>query len=152
MSSLSFPDVNVWLALLLEDHAHRPPAVAWWQQADSPETIAFCRITQISVLRLLTTPAAMNQRPLTMPEAWAAYDRLYEDDRVAYLHEPMGLEPHFRRAASSQAASPKVWADAYLLAYTDALEGSLVTFDRALAARTQRAILLGEAVIAANQI
>jgi hypothetical protein len=31
MTSLSFPDVNVWLALMLEDHIHRRAALRWWQ-------------------------------------------------------------------------------------------------------------------------
>jgi hypothetical protein len=30
MPSLSFPDVNVWLAVLLADHIHRPAAKEWW--------------------------------------------------------------------------------------------------------------------------
>lgn len=149
MNSLSFPDVNVWLALMLADHALRPSAVSWWQQEQGPEIIGFCRVTQVSVLRLLTTPAAMNGRPLTMTEAWAAYDRLFEDERVAFFHEPLSLDTHFRRFASSEQASPKVWADAYLLAYTSALDGALVTFDRALSARSPRGVLL-EAISAAG--
>ena len=76
MTSLSFPDVNVWLALLLADHTHRVSAGEWWK-SDTSQAIAFCRATQISVLRLLTTSAAMNGKPLTMRQAWQAYDRLF---------------------------------------------------------------------------
>jgi len=73
MSSLSFPDINVWLALLLEDHVHRRAAKQWWD-ADRSEAVGFIRLTQVGVLRLLTTPAAMNGKPLTMSAAWSAYD------------------------------------------------------------------------------
>ncbi len=52
---------------------HHLSAKTWWQ-ADGSEIIAFSRVTQISLLRLLTTAAAMNNKPLTMPEAWDAYD------------------------------------------------------------------------------
>ena len=53
-------------------------------ESDSSTTIAFSRFTQISVLRLLTTAAAMNGKPLTMGAAWRAYDRLFEDDGLRY--------------------------------------------------------------------
>jgi len=33
----------------------------------------------------------MNGKPLTMSAAWHAYDRLFEDDRVALLPEPDSL-------------------------------------------------------------
>jgi predicted nucleic acid-binding protein len=81
MASSSFPDVNVWLALLLENHTSRAAARNWWE-SDQSEVIGFSRFTQIGVLRLLTTGAAMNGKPLTMNQAWKAYDRLFEDDRV----------------------------------------------------------------------
>lgn len=131
-TSLSFPDV-VWLALLLEDHVHRSRARVWWEATDA--TIAFTRFTGLSVLRLLTTAGAMNGRPLGMDAAWRAYDRLFEDDRVAFAPEPAEVEARFREYASGRTASPKVWADAWLLAFAKAANGTLVTFDRALAAR-----------------
>ena len=73
MSSLSFPDISVWLALLIEDHIHRPAAVAWWRVGRSGQ-IAFSRLTPTGVLRLLNTSAAMNGQRLSMAEAWSAYD------------------------------------------------------------------------------
>jgi len=111
-TSLSFPDVNVWLALILEHHVHRPVAQTWWKAIDS--RIALTRFTEISVLRLLTTHAAMDGKPLRMDAAWRVYDRLFEDDRVAFFPEPAGVEAHFREYASARTASPKLWADAWL--------------------------------------
>jgi predicted nucleic acid-binding protein len=104
-TSLSFPDVNVWLALLLENHVHRRPARAWWQASETQ--IAFTRFTQISVLRLLTTPAAMDGRPLAMAEAWRVHDRLFEDDRVVFYPEPAGVELRFRAQTAAITPSPK---------------------------------------------
>lgn len=141
MSLLTFPDVNVWLAVVLEDHVHRETAKRWWSD-DRSDTLAFVRFTQIAVLRVLTTAAAMNEQPLSMAEAWAAYDRLYEDDRVAFLKEPDPLEARFRHHASLKTASPKLWADAFLLAFADCAGGTIVTFDRALARRAGHAVLL----------
>jgi predicted nucleic acid-binding protein len=128
MTSSTFPDVNVWLAVLLADHMHRAPA-------------------RIGVLRLLTgfsqaRAAAMNGKPLTMSAAWHAYDRLFEDDRVALLPEPDSLDPAFRNLSRSRRASPKVWADAYIVAFAARSNGTLVTFDRALANRKANCLLL----------
>jgi toxin-antitoxin system PIN domain toxin len=141
MTSLSFPDVNVWLALLLADHVHRTAARRWWE-SDDAETIVFCRSTQISVLRLLTTAAAMNGKPLTMKQAWHAYDRLLEDDRVGLVREPDGMEETFRKLSSARIASPKVWADAYLTAFAAQLNATLVTFDHALESKAAHCLVL----------
>jgi toxin-antitoxin system PIN domain toxin len=141
MTSSSFPDVNVWLALLLEDHIHRPAARQWWK-SDQSSVIGFLRLTQMSVLRLLTTAAAMNGRPLRMREAWVAYDRLFADDRVAFVAEPAGTEARFREHARDNHPSPKLWADAWLLAFAERAGGSVITFDRALAGRARNRVLL----------
>jgi uncharacterized protein len=141
MTSLSFPDVNVWLALLLGDHVHRPSARAWWESSTA-ESIVFCRITQVGVLRLLTAAAAMNGRPLTMQQAWRAYDRLFEDDRVALVREPDGMEEQFRNLSSLRSASPKAWTDAYLAAFAARMSATLVTFDHAMGARAADCLVL----------
>ena len=140
MTSLSFPDVNVWLALILENHVHRAAALAWWGRADG--VAAFLRITQLSVLRLLTTNAAMDGQALTMAVAWQAYDRLFEDDRVVFYPEPSGLEANFRQLSKATLASPKVWADAYLVAFASGHQGQLVTFDRTLENRGANCLVL----------
>ena len=138
MSLLSCPDVNVWLALLRADHIHREIATSWWSEDQSDEVL-FCRFTQMGVLRLLTTASAMNNQPLTMRAAWSAYDRLLQDNRVVLVPEPSGLEEVFRAIASAAAASPKVWADAYLVAFAEQTGSRVVTFDKGLAARASSA-------------
>jgi predicted nucleic acid-binding protein len=83
----------------------------------------------------MTTAAVMDGKPLTMSEAWRVYDRLYDDDRVTFVAEPPEVDKRFREKATGRTASPKVWADAWLLAVAQGAEGVLVTFDKALASR-----------------
>jgi toxin-antitoxin system PIN domain toxin len=138
--SLAFPDVNVWLALASEEHTLRDGALGWWRHYDGQ--IAFCRITQMGLLRLLTTAAVMNARPLSMKEAWSVYDGFLGDERVEFLNEPPAVERAFRGLSSAAHASPKLWADAYLTALAAECGASIVTFDRSLARRSRGAVFL----------
>jgi toxin-antitoxin system PIN domain toxin len=142
MNLLSFPDVNVWLALATSEHVHHGSATKWWQQATG--RIAFSRITQLGFLRLMTTAAAMDWKPLSMAEAWNVHDRLFEDDRVVFVSEPTAAENGFRQFTSGGVASPKLWADAWLLAFAHAAEGTVITLDRTLAARGALCLLGSE--------
>jgi toxin-antitoxin system PIN domain toxin len=137
--SLVFPDVNVWMALAVM-HVHQSVAFDWWRQ--EPGAIGFCRLTQFGLLRLLTTSAAMEGKPLSMKHAWNAYDVLSGDERVEFVPEPTAVERAFRGLSSSIHASPKLWADAYLTAFATECGGSIVTFDRSLARRSRNSVLL----------
>ena len=68
----------------------------------------------------------------TMFEAWALWDKVCADDRIALLSEPEAIEPQFRRLSRLRRSSPKVWADAYLVAFATVAGLKLVTFDRGL--------------------
>jgi len=50
MKKTLLPDVNVWLALVFNAHAHHPSALAWFNSL-SGETCHFCRLTQLGFLR-----------------------------------------------------------------------------------------------------
>ena len=141
MTSLTLPDVNVWLALAMEDHAHHRLAVRWWNDTES-ESIAFCRFTQIGMMRVLTTSSAMNGKPLTMDRAWGVYDAFYKDPRVIFAGEPASVDEVFRESAAGNIASPKLWADAWLAALAIRSAATLVTFDKALALRSSGECLL----------
>lgn len=134
MNTLNFPDSNVWLALLWERHIHSDRAREWFER-DSGAQFFFCRFTQLTVLRLLTTASILGEDTLTMSAAWAVWDRTWADTRVALLGEPIELETEFRSRSRLSSASPKVWADAYLLAFAAVAGLKLVTFDRALKSR-----------------
>ena len=138
-ATLSIPDINVWLALAAPEHMHAALARQWWEQHDG--LIAFSRLSQLGFLRLTTTAAAMDSKPLTMDEAWQVYDRFYDDERVTFVSETEDAEERFRENAVGRAASPKQWADAWLLALASAACGVLVTFDKALEARGAHCLL-----------
>lgn len=142
MPALSFPDINVWLAIAAPEHIHAPIAREWWKQENG--VIAFCRLTQLGFLRLMTTAAVMDGKPLSMSEAWRVHDRLYHDDRVMFVSEPPDVDRRFREKATGRTASPKTWADAWLLAVAQTAQGVLVTFDRALADRGAICLLATE--------
>jgi toxin-antitoxin system PIN domain toxin len=129
MTKRSFPDVNVWFALAVADHPHHEPALVWWNEESS--LAGFSRLTQLGLLRLLTTVSAMGGQPLTNEEAWRVYDGFLSDSRVRIFPELPALEDLFRSYSSLRQASPKVWVDAYLAAHASANEAVLVSFDQA---------------------
>lgn len=134
MNTLNFLDANVWLALVWKRHIHSEKAREWFERS-SEEKFLFCRISQITVLRLLTTASVMGNDVRKMPEAWSLWDKVCADDRVTFVSEPETIEHEFRRLSALCSPSPKVWADAYLLAFASAAGLKLVTFDRGLGMR-----------------
>lgn len=134
MNTLNFLDANVWLALLWSRHIHSEKAREWFDRS-SDEKFLFCRIIQITVLRLLTTAKVMGTDVKKMAEAWDLWDKVCADDRIAFLSEPEAIEPEFRRLSALRSPSPKVWADAYLIAFASVAGLKLVTFDRGLRSR-----------------
>ncbi len=141
MHRSNFLDANVWLALIWDRHEHASVARSWFEQS-AEGSFLFCRFTQLTVLRLLTTVAVMGHDVRTMEGAWNIWDQLTADERIVFLTEPDDLEVHFRQHARLPTASPKVWADAYLLAFAQAAGLTLVTFDRALGSRTGASVVL----------
>ena len=139
---MNFPDANLWIALAHAVHEHHVIATKWMDSLGSEERVYFCRVTQLGLLRLLTTRAAMKEDVLTQREALAVYERLLQDDRTAFHHEPRGLDEVFRRLCSRDEVSPKRWADDYLAAFALSGNLTLITFDSALAARVPSSILL----------
>jgi len=131
MNSLSFPDVNVWFALLYQNHQQRESALRWWETTPS-KTIGMSRFAQMGALRLMTTASVMGGQPFTMAEAWNAYYRLYRDGRVAYFAEAAALDREFEALTKAAQSSPKAWADAFLLAFARCHGGELITFDQGL--------------------
>ena len=83
----------------------------------------------------------MKGKPLSFDEAWRVYDSLLADERVVFSAEHSRVDRFFRTNTTGPASAPKVWADAWLLAVTEAAGGVLVTFDKALAARGAHCLL-----------
>ena len=70
----------------------------------------------------------------SMSQAWNVWDRVWADDRVKFLPEPGDFEREFRLCSRLHSPSPKVWADAYLVAFAAVAGLQFVTFDRAIKA------------------
>lgn len=141
-STYLFPDVNVWLALAHEIHPHHKAVKVWSDSLDSDSIVCFCRFTQLGLLRLLTNQSAMKADVLTQSQAWRAFDALLADPGNQMVDEPAGIDPLFRQLTDREESSTKLWADGYLAAFAEAAGLTLVTFDRALAGKTQGALLL----------
>lgn len=141
MNTLNFLDSNVWLALFWSRHIHSEKARQWFDSAGN-EQFFFCRFTQLTLLRLLTTKEIMGKDVKTMSDAWHLWDRAWADTRVAFLDEPEGLEDNFRKRSRLPSHSPKVWADAYLLAFASAAGLKFVTFDSALRSQEFEVLVL----------
>lgn len=123
---VSLHDTGVWLALALSSHPFHAKARAVFQRADSSSPAAFCRATQPSFLRLLTTPticSAYGCSPITNREAWDKYEELLTLPQVVWLAEPIGIESEWRHCAALVSPSPKVWMDSFLAAF--AITGAL---------------------------
>ena len=71
-------------------------------------------------------------------------DEAWVDAGAELLVEPLELERRFRVLTRSRQSSPQLWADAYLAAFAEAAQVTLVTFDRAFRGKVKPLILLGE--------
>src|SRR4051812_25102040 len=126
-------DTNVWVALAFASHSLHRTAAEAYARASADQPAVFCRATQLSFLRITTTPAILRQygvKSFTNRGALVALNQFLALPTVDYREEPLGLVASWQRLASSAKASPKLWMDAYLAAF--AMEGGyeLVTIDK----------------------
>ena len=128
-SGNSLVDANVWLALAVDAHVHHAGARRWFAvQAEASS--AFCRLTQLALLRHLTNENIMGVANVqTQEQAWRTYQALAADPRTVYLDEPPGLTAVFKSLSQTQQPAQKQWSDAYLAAFATCLGLELVTFD-----------------------
>ncbi|WP_442482392.1 TA system VapC family ribonuclease toxin [Aeoliella sp. SH292] len=131
MTKIWLPDVNVWLAMAFDGHAHHEVARSWFNSL-SDDVCLFCRASQQGFLRIATNPRVFRGSTLTMAEAWGAYDLFLSDERVQFAPETYNVELEWRKLTVSDSFSPQVWTDAYLVAFAITLDASVVTFDQAL--------------------
>jgi len=126
---MHLPDINFWLALTFEVHAHHRTAKAWFEEA-GPDSCAFCRLTQQGFLRLATNRTVFKDEAVTTDVAWSFYDRLLEDERVYFMREPDKLEQAWRECTIDRGYSHRIWNDAYLAAFAQTANLEIVTFDQ----------------------
>ncbi len=142
MKSLIFPDVNVWLAISHSKHEHHRSAINWFTALDPNSVLIFSRHTQLALFRLLSNESIFPSEALTQAQCWAVYDKWIDAREAILADEPPEMEVRMRKRTSMNAVSTKTWADAYLAAFAETANLTLVTFDRALAGKTQGSILL----------
>lgn len=123
------PDVNVWLALTLEDHPHHLAAQQYWNDT-RPRNLAFCRVTMLGYTRLLCNSHVMGGDPMTMIEAWQAYESLIARPLISFIHEPNTIDSTFKSIiALTPNLNSRMWTDAYLAAFAIESATRIVSFD-----------------------
>lgn len=129
-----FPDVNVWIALSVSAHPHNQQAWNWKTQLSAGDRVLFSRYTQLGLLRLLTNNAVMGVQVLTLREGWAVDDQWLADPSVEFCPDPPQAEDSFRlfTVPFASKAAAKWVGDCWLLAFAQASQSRLVTFDQAL--------------------
>lgn len=126
-------DAAVWIALMYEGHIHHPVAKAWFDE--QVNELVLCRVTQLSVLRLVSNAAVMAEDVVTRGEAWRLVDQLLSDKRVRWAEEPTDLDAVFRTLSARPDRSHRLWTDDYLAAFAQASGASLATLDTKLKRR-----------------
>lgn len=126
-------DTSVWVAAAFLHHPAHRLAEAELSAATGQHPACFCRATQQSFLRLITTPSLLRQygaEGFTNRGALAQYHALRSKLAVVEIDEPIGTVALWHRLAARDTASPKVWMDAYLAAFAITGGLRLVTLDR----------------------
>jgi uncharacterized protein len=120
-------DVNCWLAAAARRHRHHPEAKNWLDSATL--SLAFCRVTQMAFLRLVTNPKVMRTDVLTPQQAWEAYKKFRADPRIFFAEEPVELEKNWVGITDTTDFKQNLWTDSYLSAFAIAGGYTIVTFD-----------------------
>ena len=124
-------DVNVWLATLVASHPHHEAAVRWWRESVLPDgRVAFCRLTQLGVLRLLSNERVMGRQRLSHRLAWKTVTGVVAQPQVGFLTEPYGIDRELAALCAGNGSSSGFWSDAYLAAFARAGRHQFATFDR----------------------
>ncbi|MEO7099639.1 MAG: TA system VapC family ribonuclease toxin [Luteolibacter sp.] len=127
-------DSNVWLAIAFDRHGSHAAAVDLIDETTAECPACFCRSTEQSIVRLLSTvpiqtmyesPVITNEGAIRLLNEWQS------EPNVTFIDEPVGTRDLWLRLANRNTASPKLWMDAYLAAF--AISGKLrfVTNDKA---------------------
>ena len=126
-------DVGVWLAAVWGRHIHQPATADWFGR--QPGDLVFCRVTQMSLLRLLSNPAVMGGDAVDRSQAWRTFDQIWGDERVLWADEPDELDAVWRAISARDDKSHKLWTDDYLAAFAQAGDFTLATLDTKLPGR-----------------
>lgn len=65
-------NANVLLPVLTEGHAHRGPALDWWESCEDGD-VGLCLLVRMALLRLLTNVRVMGSGTLRPEQAWVPW-------------------------------------------------------------------------------
>lgn len=126
----SIADADVLLPVLTEGHAHRVPALDWWQNCADGD-VGLCLPVRMAILRLLTNVRVMGSGTLRPQQAWDVVDLLVNDPRIVVVDQvPSTHAGHWRSNVARREPSPDLWTDAWLAALAQATDCEMTTFDR----------------------
>ena len=121
-------DVNVWLALAIDEHPHHRAALKYWSGHAHIRKL-FCRLSAMGFVRLLTQPKLMGDSALELAEAWRLYESYVSMPRVALMNEPDGVDVLLSGFIAKRLPA-RLLTDAYLASVGACAGLRLVTFDR----------------------
>lgn len=138
------PDINVWLALAVQEHPHHQAALRYWAEAHEEfgrqgreprlggavVRLWFCRVTMLGLVRLLCQPKAVGPGALDTLAAWKLYAEYRALPHIGLLSEPEDCDDSLRALVGAGSLPPRLWTDAYLAALSMRAGLRLVTFDR----------------------
>ncbi|MES2660516.1 MAG: TA system VapC family ribonuclease toxin [Verrucomicrobiota bacterium] len=127
-------DSNIWLAIAFDRHGNHDAAQEMIGKTTPEFPACFCRATEQSVVRLLSTAAiqALYESPgITNEGAIRLLSEWQSEPNVTCIDEPADTRDLWLRLANRNTASPKLWMDAYLAAFAISGKLRLVTNDRA---------------------
>jgi toxin-antitoxin system PIN domain toxin len=130
-------DTNVWVGLTFEAHPLHAAATKAFRNATAERRVYFCRSTQQSYLRLVSSQNIANQygvAPISNRDAFGLLETFLQQPNVGYMDEPNDLLPSWKAYADLTTSSPKRWMDAYLAAFAARAGLDLVSADAAFKA------------------
>jgi toxin-antitoxin system PIN domain toxin len=122
-------DVNVWLALLIDEHEHHKLARHWFDRLAVGEA-GLCRVVQLGVMRLLANRSIMGAHAVSAGTAWRLIEELLQDERVDFVAEPAHLDSVLPTLLNYPIPTGKLVTDAYLAAFAIGAALRLTTLDR----------------------
>ena len=94
------PDVNVWLALAVNQHPHHDAAAAYWS-GHQAGPVWFCRVTMLGLVRLLSNPKVMGEQALDLKQSLATYQRFAALPEIGWHAEPSDCGDHLQKLVST---------------------------------------------------
>ena len=128
MQEIDIPDLNLWLALIDPDHEHHGRARHYWEH-EAVAGIAFCRVTLLGLLRLLTNSRVMRGEPFTPVQAWEAYHTFIALPEVCFIEDSLAAEWQFELWSRRPDFAAHRWTDAFIAALAFTSGARVVSFD-----------------------